>query len=150
MSMSIVVNGCFDCFHEGHQHILHNAWRLAQQGIVYILLNDDASIKRLKCRNPILNENQRQDAITQFWNSKHNKYDYTKFHIFRFSTEEELYRLIEDLDPDIILKGNDRPDVRDIVGSDKYPICIIPRLKDKDGKDISTTRKINEQKANTK
>jgi len=151
--MKIIVNGCFDCFHEGHKYILEQAWRFAHQGIVYVLLNDDNSIRKLK-REPIINENQRYNTIVEYWNSKHNRYDYTIFHVLHFNTEEELYKLIEDINPDMILKGNDRTDVREIVGSDKWPICILPRLKDKNGNDISTTNKIKElksvQETNTK
>ncbi len=139
--MKVVLNGCFDSFHDGHKHILYKAWEFAHGGTVYILVNDDKSVKQLK-RTPTVSERQRCETIIKYCNLKQTAHDFTNFHVFRFGTEEELLRLIEDINPDMIIKGNDRPDVRDIVGSDRWPVCIVPRLKDKDG-DISTTRQLN-------
>ena len=40
------VNGCFDAFHPGHEHLLqHCAWRC---DYLIVAINSDASVKRLK------------------------------------------------------------------------------------------------------
>ena len=68
----------------------------------------------------------------------------TQIMIRIFQTEDQLESIINNFKPDIIIKGNDRPDIRTVLGSKNWPVCIIPRLKDKEGKDFSTTRKLNE------
>ena len=132
--MRIVVNGCFDLFHDGHRYILSRAFEWAEE--ILVLINTDVSIKELKGENrPVNNEGQRRHDIIQ-WIKYCDKEDIVT--IAEFATEEQLKEMIDEFKPDIILKGNDRPDTRDIVGSDKWPVCIIPRLN-KDGKPISTT-----------
>lgn len=134
--MKIVTNGCFDLFHDGHKHILSMAIEWAGRDELLILMNSDSSIKELKGESrPIDNEGQRRYLITT-WIKK--MYPLAKVTIATFNTEEELYEMINEFNPEMLLKGNDRPDIRDIVGSDKYPVCIIPRLQ-RDGKDISTS-----------
>jgi D-beta-D-heptose 7-phosphate kinase/D-beta-D-heptose 1-phosphate adenosyltransferase len=137
--MKIIVNGCFDLFHDGHKYILGIACNWADKGELLILLNSDYSVKELKGENrPINNENTRRYNITQFCRQFYPK---TCIAIAPFSTEEELSKYIDEYKPDMIIKGNDRPDVRDIIGSKNWPVCIIPRLK-KDGKEISTSNLI--------
>ena len=134
--MKIIVNGCFDLFHDGHRYLLGLACDWAGKGEVLVLLNSDHSVKELKGENrPIDNEDNRRYNITQFCRESSPE---TRLAIAPFSTEEELAKYIDEFQPDMIVKGNDRPDVRDIVGSENWPICIVPRLK-KEGKDISTT-----------
>ena len=134
--MKIIVNGCFDLFHDGHRYLLDLACNWADKGEVLVLLNSDRSVKELKGKNrPIDNEDDRHYNITQFCRESSPEICLA---VTLFSTEEELAKYIDDFEPDMILKGNDRPDVRDIVGSENWPVCIVPRLK-KDGKDISTT-----------
>jgi hypothetical protein len=65
---------------------------------------------------------------------------YTTTKIVPFNTEEELAKAINSFCPTVIVKGNDRPDVRKIVGSDKWPVMIIPRMMDDKGNDISTSK----------
>lgn len=136
IKMRILANGCFDLFHDGHKYILSTALEWAERDEVLILLNSDTSIRELKGESrPINKEDQRRHQITMWIK---DMYPLSKVTISTFSTEEQLSEMIDEFGPDIILKGNDRPDTRDIVGSDKWPVCIIPRLH-KDGKDISTS-----------
>lgn len=142
--MRIILNGCFDLFHDGHKHLITKALQWSDHGTVLILLNSDNSIKRLKgLDRPHNTYDVRKEqilALKSEW-CLHNK-KYPVFYIVKFNTEKELNKLIDNFEPDLIIKGNDRPDVRDIVGSDNWPVCIVPRLKDKNG-DISTTRQLS-------
>jgi cytidyltransferase-like protein len=147
--MKVIVNGCFDNFHYGHQFILSFAKTIAGHlGTIHILLNTDRSVKELKGEGrPKQNLKERIKEIRSYLENMDPRNPSAQFKnhwsIHKFDTEKELSKLITNIDPDIIIKGNDRPDVREIVGSDKYPVCILPRLKDKDGNDISTTRLLN-------
>lgn len=140
--MRVIVNGIFDCLHRGHESILRYAVNSGTE--VFILVNTDRSAKELKGpKRPVQNLSQRVEALRGCMDAK---ISFLRFYIIPFDTEEQLRQTINCLEPDMILKGNDRPDVREIVGSDRWPVCILPRLKDKDGKDISTTRIINEDR----
>jgi D-beta-D-heptose 7-phosphate kinase/D-beta-D-heptose 1-phosphate adenosyltransferase len=141
--MRIVTNGIFDCFHDGHKHILNRAAKWGKE--IFILINTDESARELKgSKRPVDILKTRIDKI-QGHTLKFGTLG-PKWYTLPFHTEEELALIIDCLRPDMILKGNDRPDVREITGSDKWPVCILPRLKDKDGQDISTTRIINEDR----
>lgn len=141
--MRIITNGCFDLFHDGHKHILSIALEWADRDEVLILMNSDSSIRELKGEGrPISDEGQRRHQITMWIKEM---YPLARATIATFSTEEQLAEIIDEFGPDLLLKGNDRPDTRDIVGSDKWPVCIIPRLR-RDGEDISTTGLSNEKK----
>jgi len=149
--MRVVVNGCFDCFHDGHKYLIDKAFNMAtRRGTVYILINSDISVSELKgSPRPIDLFENRLEKIYNYWKKKTKNMFCAygpKLETYMFNTEEELKEKIDELRPDIILKGNDRPDVREIVGSDKWPVCILPRLKDKNGDDISTTNNLKEIK----
>jgi len=147
--MKIIINGCFDCFHDGHKHIIEQAILFAssnQGACVLILLNSDVSVAELKGLNrPVNCYEIREYNILNHINFLYNR-DGRRNHcaIRSFNTEQELTKKIEDFKPDMIIKGDDRPDVRTIVGYGKFPICIIPRIKDNNGEDISTSKLIQE------
>lgn len=99
-------NGCFDLLHYGHIHYLAQAADLADYLIAG--LNSDASVKQLKgAHRPIKDEKNRAyilaalmfvDAVIIF-------------------EEDTPYRLIEAIQPDILVKGGDwQPE--QIVGAD--------------------------------
>jgi len=139
--MRIILNGCFDCLHDGHRYLIIKALRWARRGELLILLNSDNSIQKLKGSDRPKDTFQiRQKNIGLL--RRHLYPHFRRMNIVEFDTEEQLESLINNFEPDLILKGNDRPDVREIIGSVNWPVCIIPRLKDKNGKDISTTRRI--------
>jgi D-beta-D-heptose 7-phosphate kinase/D-beta-D-heptose 1-phosphate adenosyltransferase len=143
--MKIIINGCFDLLHDGHIHLIHKALEYSYTGSVLVLINSDKSVKELKGEGRpkeevILRGHKVEEAIGE-WCQKHLEYPKTKVQIF--NSEEELEKVIDEFEPDMIIKGDDRPDTREIIGSGKWPILILPRLKDKNGQEISTTRKIN-------
>ncbi len=139
--MKIVVNGCFDLFHDGHKYLLSKALSWSNHEEVLVLINSDSSVRSIKGdRRPIQSIEDRCHHVRSFitnWCS--SCMEYPTSYITEFDTEEQLKNLIDKFKPDIILKGNDRTDVKTIVGSDNWPVCILPRIKDKDGNDISTT-----------
>jgi D-beta-D-heptose 7-phosphate kinase/D-beta-D-heptose 1-phosphate adenosyltransferase len=141
---TILINGCFDCFHEGHKYLIRTARKFSRK--VIVLLNSDISVRKLKGINrPIDNQETRRDNIWKYWKELGYLNGCGQIQIHYFDTEEELKLLIDKFQPDMIIKGNDRPDVRDIIGSDKWPICILPRLKDTTGEEFSTTRIIKNE-----
>jgi cytidyltransferase-like protein len=129
--MRIVVNGCFDLFHEGHKYILLKALEWAGDcGSIKVLLNSDFSVSQLKGSSRPVDTFQRRFnniyAFVRIWSQNHMSYP--EVSIRDFDTETQLSEMINEFRPDIILKGNDRFDIRKIVGSDRWPVCILPRL----------------------
>ena len=111
---TVFTNGCFDILHLGHVDYLEKA---SEQGDVLILgLNADASIKRLKGpERPVNNEIARARIMSclQF------------IDLVVIFEEDTPNKLIEALEPQLLVKGNDYdascedPDNKKyIVGSD--------------------------------
>jgi cytidyltransferase-like protein len=144
--LKILINGCFDLFHQGHATLIETALHYSFEGIVRVLLNSDKSTRELKGPDrPVQDVETRGHEIekfTQAWCLKHR--EYPKIEIIIFNSEQELSTKIDEFKPNMIIKGDDRPDVRDIIGSGHWPILIIPRLKDKSGEFWSTTRRVKE------
>lgn len=140
--LKIVINGCFDLLHPGHVLLIETALRNCFEGKVLVLINSDKSVRELKGLGRPIEElivrGHNVEKIAQTWCLKHREYPKTS--IVVFDTEDELSKKIDKFEPDMIIKGDDRPDTREIIGSGKWPILIIPRLKDKDKQDYSTTR----------
>ena len=99
-------NGCFDIIHKGHKTYLNAARELGD--FLIIGLNSDSSVRELKGSNrPVIDQNNRAnnllkldcvDAVT----------------IFNEDTPEKL---INDLSPDLIVKGGDyKPE--EVIGAD--------------------------------
>lgn len=107
-------NGCFDIIHTGHLHYLAKAKSLAN--ILIVGVNSDQSVKKLKGpKRPVFNENDRAFHLASL-----HVVDY----VIIFDEETPL-KLIETLQPDVLVKGGDYdPNVEDpdnpsyIVGSD--------------------------------
>ena len=102
----VFTNGCFDILHSGHIKYLAEAANLGDKLIIG--LNSDTSVKRLKGENrPVKSQDCRADILA-FMS------DVDMVVIF---DEDTPVRLIENIKPDILVKGGDwKPD--QIVGSD--------------------------------
>ena len=102
----VFTNGCFDILHRGHVEYLAQAADLGDKLIVG--LNTDASVKRLKGESrPVNDEKSRALLLSalQFVDA------------VVFFDEDTPYELIKQLQPDILVKGNDyKPE--EIVGYD--------------------------------
>ena len=146
--MKILVNGVFDLFHEGHKHILTIASEWAgNNGEVRVLINSDKSVRSLKGPNrPTDSFDRRLRNVINFLSYKDSQKKHSTSSVSwnTFTEEYELGHLINLFEPDLILKGSDYKDVTEVRGNDKWPVCILPRLKDANGNDISTTNKLGE------
>ncbi len=126
----IMTNGCFDIIHPGHIKYLKKAKNLG--GVLFIALNSDDSIKRIKgTKRPINKLSDRMEILSSF-----EFVDY----IFSFSedTPEKVY---DELCPDILVKGGDYK-VSNVIGAKRVisgggQVEIIPFV---DG--FSTTKMI--------
>ena len=102
----VFTNGCFDILHRGHVEYLAQAADLGDKLIVG--LNTDVSVKRLKGESrPVNDEKSRALLLSalQFVD------------VVVFFDEDTPYELIKQVQPDILVKGNDyKPE--EIVGYD--------------------------------
>lgn len=102
----VFTNGCFDLVHAGHIDYLSKA--KAMGDVLIVGLNSDDSVTRLKGeKRPILNEHERAFVLSNI-----KPVDY----VILFN-EDTPQKLIEELLPDILVKGEDWA-IEDIVGAD--------------------------------
>ncbi len=95
-------SGCFDLFHPGHVHFLHQCRRLiTKDSLLVVGLNSDESVVKWKQREPIYSQGDRAYMITM-----HPEVDY----VILFN-ERNPKLLINSLKPTMILHGDsiDRP-----------------------------------------
>ena len=112
-----------------HLSILYGAKQLGDE--LHVGINSDESVKRLKGPNrPIIPQDQRFEIISAI------KY-VDRVYIF---DEDTPKRLIEEIMPDIVVKGGDYSN-RHIVGGDVAEVATIPLLST-----ISSTNIINKIK----
>lgn len=134
--MKIVMSGCFDTFHSGHRSILWKAIDFAgKDGQIVVFMNTDESIKKLKGEDrPRDNFEIRKKKVEKFISKSG-----AKMHLVHFDNEFELLFGYKVVQPDAILHGDDIFDVREVTGYGLYPILLIPRIKNKNGEELSTT-----------
>lgn len=102
----VFTNGCFDIIHSGHVLYLNEAKK--QGDILFLGLNSDSSVKRLKGENrPINCENDRKYVLENL-----KSVDFVE--IFEEDTPYDLISLVQ---PDVLVKGGDWA-VESIVGHD--------------------------------
>jgi len=102
----VFTNGCFDLIHAGHIDYLSKA--KAMGDVLIVGLNSDDSVRRIKGeKRPILSENERMFILSNL-----KPVDY----VVLFAEDTPL-KLIEELLPDILVKGADWAR-DDIVGAD--------------------------------
>ena len=142
----VFTNGCFDLLHAGHVTLLQHA--RDQGDILFLGLNADASIKRLKGPDrPVQNEQDRASIMSGLGCINY---------IVLFE-EDTPIKLIEAIKPDVIVKGGDyRPD--EVVGADVVKahggrVEIVPLLEGRSTTRIierSTERRPTENRPSTK
>ena len=121
----IFTNGCFDILHKGHVELLKFCKSL---GYVTVGLNSDASVTGLKGIGRPINTQEDRKLLLQSL-----KY-VDQVIIFGESTP---LRLIQDLRPDIIVKGGDYVK-QDVIGSGIAEIVIFNTVEG-----YSTTNTLN-------
>lgn len=93
-----LTNGCFDLFHEGHQHLLSNINKKREQ-IICVAINSDEDVKKLKgFDRPINDENKRADDVHGFLEDSF---------VFLFGGELSMVDVINIIKPDYYYKGED-------------------------------------------
>ncbi len=131
MSKVIFTNGCFDILHRGHFELLKYCKSLGSTVIVG--LNSDKSVKKLKGESrPFNNQKDRKFALESC------KY---VDHVMIFD-ETTPYNLINQLKPDIIVKGGDYKK-KDVVGYDIATVKIFKFVKG-----YSTTNVLKDKERN--
>lgn len=98
MSKIIFTNGCFDLLHPGHIRLLRFCRKLGgSDGEVFVGLNSDSSIQKLKKGRPVYNEDLRREMLLSLM-------FVDKVFLFSEPTPENLIQYIH---PDILVKGDD-------------------------------------------
>jgi D-beta-D-heptose 7-phosphate kinase/D-beta-D-heptose 1-phosphate adenosyltransferase len=112
-------NGCFDILHVGHVRYLREARRTAD--LLILGLNSDASVRRIKGeKRPLVPQQERAEVVAAL-----ACVDYVTLF-----AEETPLKLIEYLEPDILVKGGDWSEEtvvgRDAVRSRGGRVVIVP------------------------
>lgn len=103
---TVFTNGCFDILHPGHIELLKKAKALGDHLIVGI--NSDQSVRQIKgLDRPFFNELERAEILNSLESVDE----------VRVFNELTPARLIEELKPDVLVKGGDW-EVKEIVGAD--------------------------------
>ncbi len=101
----VFTNGCFDILHRGHVEYLAKA---ASYGdVMFVGVNSDHSVQRIKEKMPVVDEYSRQLILASL-----HFIDY----VIPFD-EDTPFNLINMIQPDVLIKGGDYR-VDEIVGSD--------------------------------
>lgn len=118
----VFTNGCFDILHVGHTRYLREAKKYGD--VLVLALNSDRSVRSLKGETrPLIPEEERADVVASL-----EVVDYVT--IF---DELTPLALIEDLKPDVLVKGGDWKE-ESVVGRDSVKkwggkVMIIPETK---------------------
>jgi D-beta-D-heptose 7-phosphate kinase / D-beta-D-heptose 1-phosphate adenosyltransferase len=115
-------NGCFDILHPGHVRVITEA-RAACDRLV-LALNSDASVKRLKgAERPLQNERARAEVLAAL----------EAVDLVVFFDEDTPLRLIEQIKPNVLVKGGDYTreqvvghEVMDAIGGEVLLVEIVP------------------------
>jgi len=102
----VFTNGCFDILHAGHVRYLEAA--RAEGDVLMVGLNSDESVKLIKDqKRPIVTQTQRLEVLSAL-----SSVDF----VILFDEPDPL-KLIQDVMPDILVKGGDWAE-KDIIGAD--------------------------------
>ena len=113
----VFTNGCFDVLHKGHLTLLKQARSMGDKLVVG--LNSDASVRQLKgATRPFNDIDTRKEQLELI--------PYVD-EVVVFE-EDTPYKLIKNLQPDLIVKGGDYT-VEEIVGHDLAPVHIVPTVE---------------------
>ncbi len=102
----VFTNGCFDILHPGHTRYLSAAKKLGD--VLVVAINSDASVRIIKGpKRPILEEQARAELVAAL----------ECVDLVLVFDEDNPLRVIQDLLPDILVKGGDWAE-DEIIGSD--------------------------------
>ncbi|MBF0487581.1 MAG: D-glycero-beta-D-manno-heptose 1-phosphate adenylyltransferase [Nitrospirae bacterium] len=106
----VFTNGCFDLIHAGHVRYLQQARGLGD--ILIVAVNSDSSVRRLKPRRPIVQQEERAVVLSAL----------APVDFVLIFDEDTPFETIDVLRPDVLVKGGDWKK-EDIVGS-----AIVPEV----------------------
>ena len=116
MGKIVFSNGTLDCLHYGHFNLLSYCRKLAgydKCSYVIVGLDSDEKVRKDKGKNrPIFSFSERREAILKLRSDRSHLVDKCVI----FNTNEQLYQLIKELRPNIIVKGADWEG--NVIGSD--------------------------------
>jgi rfaE bifunctional protein nucleotidyltransferase chain/domain len=117
----VLTNGCFDLLHRGHLHLIREAKKLGD--LLIVAVNSDSSVKKIKGPNrPILPETERAELLAAL-----ELVDYVT--VF---SEPDPYHIIDELRPDVLVKGSDWAQDRviggEIIEGKGGKVAIIPLI----------------------
>ncbi|GAB6943870.1 DUF357 domain-containing protein [Vulcanisaeta sp. JCM 14467] len=92
----VFVAGTFEIIHPGHIAYLRHAWTL---GRVVAVIARDSTVRKIKGRDVIIPENQRLEVISNI----------VYVHKARLGYENDMFRVVEEERPNIILLGPNQP-----------------------------------------
>jgi len=98
----VLVFGTFDILHPGHEYFLKQAKNQGDE--LFVVVARDSTVKQVKGKPPHHDENYRLDAI--------QKLDYVDKAVFGSETSDR-YKIIEDINPDVICLGYDQDSFTD-------------------------------------
>jgi D-beta-D-heptose 7-phosphate kinase/D-beta-D-heptose 1-phosphate adenosyltransferase len=102
----VFTNGCFDLLHTGHTRYLARAKALGD--ILVVAVNSDASVRTIKGnKRPINPETDRMEVLAAL----------ESVDFITLFGEPDPYRVIKELQPDVLVKGGDWP-IEKIIGRD--------------------------------
>jgi len=102
----VFTNGCFDLIHTGHTRYLAKAKSLGD--LLIVAVNSDSSVRMIKGeKRPINTQAERAETLAAL-----ESVDFVT--IF---DEPDPYKIISDLQPDVLVKGGDWP-IEKIIGKD--------------------------------
>lgn len=102
----VFTNGCFDILHTGHTRYLAQAKSYGD--VLVVAVNSDASVRKIKGeKRPINSQTDRMETLAAL-----ETVDFVT--IF---DEPDPYRIISELQPDVLVKGGDWP-IEKIIGRD--------------------------------
>ena len=100
----VLAGGCFDILHLGHIKFLESAKKLGN--ILFVLVEGDESVKKLKGKNrPINNQNERAKVLAAL-----EVIDYVVL-LPQMKTDKYYDKLITQINPDFIAATQDDPNI---------------------------------------
>jgi rfaE bifunctional protein nucleotidyltransferase chain/domain len=102
----VFTNGCFDILHTGHTRYLEKSRSFGD--VLVVAVNSDVSVRMIKGeKRPINSEAERMEALAAL-----ECVDFVTLF-----NEPDPYRVISELQPDVLVKGGDWP-IEKIIGRD--------------------------------
>jgi len=92
----VLVAGTFEIIHPGHIHYLRKAWEL---GRVVAIVARDSSVSKFKSRDVVIPEEQRLAVLNSI----------VYVHKARLGYEDDIFRVVEEERPSVILLGPNQP-----------------------------------------